>query len=264
MMTSSDSIDVTSARPQPNRFTFIDRNSSTRIVFLPQVPDLAQTDDPTNASQLEYQGPEGQFTFQGDQIEKQASPLGRLITVTLQPDADAGELNLTLVLPPVNLGEVRQQGFTTLAIKTRSRGRWVANPQPGAELAYRVVSLQGIAAFVPPNSNSMPESVQSVTQVSLSVLESFPPQLQITASGTVPTAGWTNPQLLPRTYIQAPLDGIYDFDFVADSPEGVVAQVVTSISANYLWQSFPSELKGVRIHAATNEQVALLGVAVSV
>jgi hypothetical protein len=261
MMTSSDSVDVTSARPQPNRFTFIDRNSNTRIVFLPQIPDLAQA--PVKASQLEYQGPEGQFTFQGDQIEKQASPLGELITVTLQPNADAGELNLTLVLPPVNLGEMKQQGFATLAIKTRSRGRLVVNPQPGAELVYRVLTLQGIAAFQSPESEPTPESVQSVTQVSLDVLESFPPQLQITASGTVPTAGWTNPQLLPRTYIQAPPDNIYDFDFVATPPKDTTAQVVMPIQAAYVWQSLPSGLKGVRIHAATNEQVVLLKVPVA-
>lgn len=263
-MKSSNAVDLTSTRPQPNRFTFIDRRSNTRILFFPKAPGPAQPDDPTNASQLEYQGPEGQFRFRGNQIEKQASPLGRLVTVTLQPNADAGQLNLTLVFPSVNLGEVRQQSFMTLAIKTRSRGRLVVNPQPGAELVYQVLFLQGIAAFVPPDSDVMPESVQSVNQVSLNVLESFPPQLRITASGTVPTADWTNPQLLPRTYIQAPPDDIYDFDFVADPPAGVAAQVVTPIKATFLWQSFPSELKGVRIHAATNEQVALLGVVISI
>jgi hypothetical protein len=42
---------------------------------------------------------------------------------------------------------------------------------------------------------------------------------QITASGTVPSAGWSNPQLAPYTYVQAPPDGIYDFDFVATPPK---------------------------------------------
>jgi hypothetical protein len=249
-MMSSESIDLAPTSPQPNRFTLTDRSRSTRIVF---------TQGPT----LDYQGPEGQFTFAGDQIETQASALGQLITVTLQPDADAGQLDLTLVLPQVNLGEVKQQSFMTLAVKTRTRGRFVVNPQPGAELAYRVLTLQGIAAFQATESEPTPESVQSVTQVSLGVLESFPPQLRITASGTVPTAGWTNPQLLPRIYIQAPPDGIYDFDFVANPPKNTAAQVVTPIQATYVWQSLPSGLKGVRIHAATNEQVVLFEVPVA-
>jgi hypothetical protein len=96
---------------------------------------------------LDYQGPEGHFTFGSDQIKQQASPLGRLITVTLQPNADAGQLTLTLILPPVYLEEVKQQGFATFAIKTKSRSRLDIDPQPGAELAYRVLNLQGIASF---------------------------------------------------------------------------------------------------------------------
>lgn len=245
------------SQQRPNRFTLTDRASQTRIVFLPQ----ALADD-LKVPQLNYQGLEGQFTFSGDQIEQQASPLGHLITVTLQPDADAGQLNLSLILPPVNLGEVKQQDFVALAIKTRSRSRFVVNPQPGAELAYRVLNLQGIAAFQPLDANPGPESVQEVTEVNLGVLESFPPQLKITALGTVTTAAWTNPQLLPRIYIQAPPDDIYEFDFVANPPEGTAAQVVTPIQATYVWQSLPTGLKGVRIHAATNEQVALFEIPV--
>jgi hypothetical protein len=250
MLSESDRLAPVS--PPPNRFTLRDRVSNTQIIFLPG--------DGSTTSQLDYQGPEGQFIFRGDQIEQQASPLGRLITVTLQPDADAGQLDLTLVLPPVTLGTVRQQGFATVAIKTRSRGRFVVNPQPGAELVYRVLTLQGIAAFQATESELMPESVQAVNQINLAILESFPPQLRITALGTVASAGWTNPQLLPRTYIQAPPDDIYDFDFVADPPAGIVAQVVTPIAATYVWPSLPSGLKGVRIHSATNEQVALIEV----
>ena len=240
---------------QPNRFTLTDRASQTRILFLPQ--DLAST-EPSSTSRLDYQGPEGEFSFYGDQIEKMASPLGRLITVTLRPDADAGQLNLILILPPVSLGSSKQQGFATLAIKTKSRSQFVVIPQPGSALAYRVLNLQGIAAFQPSETNSTPESVQEVTQIDLALQESFPPKLEITASGTVPTAGWTNPQLLPRVYVQAPPDNIYDFDFVANSPQETTAQVATPIRATYVWQSLTTGLKGVRIHAATNEQVALL------
>jgi hypothetical protein len=98
--------------------------------------------------------------------------------------------------------------------------------------------------------------ILEVTEIELSVLESFPPQLQVTAFGTVPSAGWKNPQLIPYTYIQAPPDGIYDFDFVATPPQGVVAQVISPIRVR---TTFPAEgVKGVRIHASSNNKVALL------
>ena len=64
------------------------------------------------------------------------------------------------------------------------------------------------------------EKILEITSVKLSVLESFPPKLKIDAFGTVPTGGWSNPKLIPHIHIQAPADGIYGFDFVADPPAG--------------------------------------------
>jgi hypothetical protein len=99
------------------------------------------------------------------------------------------------------------------------------------------------------------QKILEVTKVNVVSTRSLPPILKITATGTVPTAGWANPQLVPYTYIQAPPDGIYDFDFVADPPEDIVAQVVTPIQANYQWRNSPAGLKGIRIHASTNSVV---------
>ncbi|NMG07743.1 DUF5818 domain-containing protein [Brasilonema sp. UFV-L1] len=100
--------------------------------------------------------------------------------------------------------------------------------------------------------------VLEVQDVQLSIAESFPPKLNITAKGTVTTPGWKNAELIPYIYIQPPVDGIYDFDFIAEPPENIVAQVITSIEANYLLQSIPDNLRGVRIYASTNSKVALL------
>ena len=55
------------------------------------------------------------------------------------------------------------------------------------------------------------EKILEITEVRLAVLESFPPQLQINVSGTVPTAGSSNPRLEPHIHVQAPPDGIYEF-----------------------------------------------------
>ncbi len=102
------------------------------------------------------------------------------------------------------------------------------------------------------------QKILEIINVHISILESFPPQLRIVASGNVPAEGWSNPTLVPYIYIQPPPDGIYDFDFFADPPEGVAAQVISPIEAVHVWKSFPEGLKGVRIHASQNSKTALL------
>jgi hypothetical protein len=102
------------------------------------------------------------------------------------------------------------------------------------------------------------QKVFEVAEVELSILESFPPKLRISAKGTVLTAGWTNPRLEPFIFIQPPPDGIYEFDFVADPPDGFPAQVITPIEAVYVWDNFPEGIKGVRVHASQNSKTALL------
>lgn len=265
-MIQQQPVNTTQLNQQANRFTLTDSAGSTRIVFFPQAPDPGPVQP---GSQLDYQGPEGQFSFRGDEINQQRSRLGLLITVTLEPDADAGQLELTLVLPPVNLAGEKGQEFETVAIKTRSQGH-VINPA-GAGLFYRVLTLKGVAegVILPLSSASgrsqdqTQKSILEVNEVKLAVLKSFPPQLQIAASGTVPSAGWSNPQLVPYTYVQAPPDGIYDFDFVAAPPKDVAAQVITPITVKYVWKAFSEDLRGVRVHASRNSQVALLDAEVS-
>lgn len=250
-MMSQETVNIDRVNPQPKRYILNDSASNTEIVFLPQAPNFA-------TPQLDYQGTEGKFSFRGDDIRQQRTALGLLITVTLEPDADAGQLNLNLMLPSINFAGEKAQEFDTIAIKTRSQGH-VIDPA-GAELFYRVVMLKGVAQAVIPFESAIAQtqkSILEVTDVSLLVLKSFPPQLQIAASGTVSTSGWSNPALVPFNYIQAPPDGIYDFEFVATPPQDVAAQVITPIAANYIWKTFPQELEGVRIHSSTNSKVAL-------
>lgn len=99
-----------------------------------------------------------------------------------------------------------------------------------------------------------------VKKVNLALLKSQPPRLVISASGLVTTSGWTNGRLEPRFYIQFPPDGIYDFDFVAEPPEGITLMVILPITAKPVeWKKFPAALKGVRVHAQSNKIEALLG-----
>jgi hypothetical protein len=145
IMMSQKTVETTQAQSRFNRFRFRDVERTTRIVFLPQAPGPVQADDPLNASQLEYEGPEGKFTFRGNEIRKDASPLGRLVSVTLQSNAaDAGLITLTLILPPLKIGDEEQLRFETIAIKSFGFGLVPAD-QGGAQLSYEVLTLRGVA-----------------------------------------------------------------------------------------------------------------------
>ncbi|WP_019500189.1 hypothetical protein [Pseudanabaena sp. PCC 6802] len=77
--------------------------------------------------------------------------------------------------------------------------------------------------------------------------------LFIIASGVVTSGGWSNPILIPYYYFTAPEDGIYNFDFVADSPTGSTIQVITPVITTFIWENLPDGVKGVRVYGSTGE-----------
>ena len=94
----------------------------------------------------------------------------------------------------------------------------------------------------------MKKLVLVVKEIQLSILKSNPPKLAITVIGVVPTSGWQNPELVEYIYVQAPPDGIYDFDFIAEPPQGTSLQVFTPITVSHVWDGKIEDIKGVRIH----------------
>jgi len=77
------------------------------------------------------------------------------------------------------------------------------------------------------------------------------PAISMSASGLVPTSGWTRPEFGPWMYITPPADGILDLDFMATAPTGIVLQVFSKIC---LCATFPVPqwVVGVRVHTSTN------------
>jgi hypothetical protein len=71
------------------------------------------------------------------------------------------------------------------------------------------------------------EKMLDVQRVHLAIRKTNPPQLHIAADGTARSTGYTTPTLIPYVYVTPPADGIYDFDFVATPPDGIVPQVLT-------------------------------------
>jgi len=58
-------------------------------------------------------------------------------------------------------------------------------------------------------------------------------------------------------YIEPPIDGILDLDFVAASPRGIALQVISKISVAITF-AVPNWIKGVRVHSSQNEMEARL------
>ncbi len=125
-----------------NEFTF--SGDRTSITFFPSTPGPIVVGH--EGGELRYAGPEGTFTFFGQQITRLDSPLGTLITVILKPNNDTGGIDITVLVPRAfGVTADSPVTFTTVAIKTTSRG-FVASP--GVELTYDVLPLLGQAKDV--------------------------------------------------------------------------------------------------------------------
>ncbi len=101
--------------------------------------------------------------------------------------------------------------------------------------------------------------IEKINTASAENSKSNPPVLTITASGDVPTSGYTNPGLVPRMYTVQPPDGIWEFDFMVDEPEGPVNEVITEQTASFAWEDYPKGLKGVRIYGSKESKDVLVG-----
>ncbi len=109
--------------------------------------------------------------------------------------------------------------------------------------------------------------VASVESGTFALQKKLPPNVVVSAEGTVTTSGWKNGELTSWVYVTPPEDGILDLDFVAERPSGLVLQVISPIAGqcvlidvdleNYWGPGKP--LTGFRIHAANNEIVVPMG-----
>ena len=114
-----------------NQFTFA--GDRTKISYDTQTPI------PNQGGLLQYQGPEGNDTFTGDQIIRLNSVLGTLVSAVLRPNADAGDVKITVLVPSVyGVTPGSSVTFGTIAVKTTSRG---FIDSPGVELTYDVLPL---------------------------------------------------------------------------------------------------------------------------
>lgn len=90
------------------------------------------------------------------------------------------------------------------------------------------------------------ELVSKVLSGIVQQADDSPNSLKVIVEGSVGSPGWSSPMLVPYSYILPPSDGFQEFSFLAQPPSSDVIQVVTSISAQTLW-NHQEWIKGFRI-----------------
>lgn len=97
-----------------------------------------------------YQDAELEISVNGDDITRADSPLGELVTVTLQHIPDAFIRTFTLLVPKIRLGFGDQVAFDTLGVETIDHsGAFTLPPGPAGVLQiYRSHQLHGDAQVV--------------------------------------------------------------------------------------------------------------------
>jgi hypothetical protein len=85
----------------------------------------------------------------GDDIRQVETEIGTLVTVTLEPDADAGSLLFTVLIPRARLEGVGSElRISTEGIITRSRFPFSPAPQNDQLQEYKSLMMTGRATFV--------------------------------------------------------------------------------------------------------------------
>jgi hypothetical protein len=105
----------------------------------------------------------------------------------------------------------------------------VKNPQPPAQIVEKIVDVKYFEQ------------------------ESDPPNLVVTVTGEVPTAGYQHPTLRRATYVAPPADGVQEYFLEATPPAGNAPQVISRVKATNTWKGVginTSWLKGIRVYGA--------------
>jgi hypothetical protein len=100
--------------------------------------------------QLSYQDAELDLSFQGDELDIRQTPIGDLVTVTLQSTVDVADRRIALLVPVIRLAAGEQLDFETVLIETVDRSpAFVPSPGPAGVLqTYRTHQVQGTAQHV--------------------------------------------------------------------------------------------------------------------
>jgi hypothetical protein len=100
--------------------------------------------------QLSYRDTEHDLNFSGGEITRVDTPIGELVTVTVDHVPDAFIRKFTLMVPVIRLQKCDQVEFLALGIETTD-GAGAHGPSPGPAgvlQTYRIHQLSGVAQLV--------------------------------------------------------------------------------------------------------------------
>ncbi len=100
----------------------------------------------SGSPRLDYTGPMGHHSFEGDAIRTERSARGREVSVTLDGVSHLRTITLTVFLPDVELEDSGEQSFRTVGIHATRRRSMTEGP--GAELTTAPLELEGLARLI--------------------------------------------------------------------------------------------------------------------
>lgn len=103
-------------------------------------------DDTSGAPRLEYSGPMGRHSFEGDAIRTEDSARGREVSVTLDGVSHLRTITLTVFLPDVEFADSTELRFRTVGIHATRRRSMMDGP--GAEFTTEPLEFDGTAKLI--------------------------------------------------------------------------------------------------------------------
>jgi hypothetical protein len=103
-------------------------------------------DENSGAPRLEYSGPMGRHSFEGDAIRTENSARGREVSVTLDGVSHLRTITLTVFLPDVVLDVSSELSFRTVGIRATRRRSMTEGP--GAEFTTEPLEFDGLAKLI--------------------------------------------------------------------------------------------------------------------
>jgi hypothetical protein len=110
----------------------------TRIVYA--------VDAESGSPRLDYTGPMGRHSFEGDAIRTERSARGNEVTVNFDGVSHMRTITLTIFVPDVELENAGEQSFETVGIHA-TRRRSITGA-PGAKQTTEPLQLQGLAKLI--------------------------------------------------------------------------------------------------------------------